>query len=71
MTALPAPQERYVTIRELAELMGVSERTIKRMVADGMPSENWGMSRTRRFLPSEAIAWAHDRTVRNTADRSA
>jgi excisionase family DNA binding protein len=71
MSALPAPQERYVTIRELAELMGVSERTIRRMAADGMPSENWGMSRTRRFLPSKAIAWAQNRTVRNAADRSA
>lgn len=54
-------QERYVASRELAELMGVSERTIKRMVVDGMPSETWGMSRTRRFLPSKAIAWAQSR----------
>ena len=52
------PPERYVTAAELAAIMGVSERTIKRMVAAGMPSETWGMSRTRRFLPSDAIAWA-------------
>lgn len=55
--------ERYVKALELAALMGVSERTIKRMVAAGMPSETWGMSRTRRFLPSQAIAWARDRTT--------
>jgi predicted DNA-binding transcriptional regulator AlpA len=55
--------ERYVDMRELAELMGVSTRTIKRMVADGMPSETWGMSRTRRFLPSEALAWARARRL--------
>lgn len=53
--------ERYVTAGELAELMGVSTSTVKRMVAGGMPSETWGMSRTRRFLPSAAIAWARDR----------
>jgi hypothetical protein len=55
--------ERYVTGRELAELMGVSERTVKRMVAAGMPSETWGMSRTRRFLPSEALRWARKRNI--------
>ena len=53
--------ERYVDARELAELMGVSATTIKRWVAEGMPSETWGMSRTRRFLPSLAIAWAQNR----------
>jgi phage terminase Nu1 subunit (DNA packaging protein) len=50
--------ERYVAARELAQLMGVSERTIKRMTAAGMPSENWGMSRCRRYRASEAMAWA-------------
>ena len=54
--------ESYVTARELAALMGVSERTVKRWVAAGIPSETWGMSRTRRFLPSEAIAWARSRS---------
>jgi phage terminase Nu1 subunit (DNA packaging protein) len=61
--ATPACSERYVDARELAELMGVSPRTIKRMVTAGMPSETWGMSRTRRFLPSEAIAWARARRL--------
>jgi hypothetical protein len=41
--------------------MGVSTSTVKRMVAAGMPSETWGMARTRRFLPSQAMAWAHAR----------
>jgi phage terminase Nu1 subunit (DNA packaging protein) len=49
--------ERYVTARELAELMGVSLRTVKRLTAAGMPSETWGM-RARRYLPSQAMAWA-------------
>lgn len=55
--------ERYVTAGELAELMGVSVSTVKRMTAAGMPSETWGMSRTRRFLPSQAMAWAHARAT--------
>jgi phage terminase Nu1 subunit (DNA packaging protein) len=50
--------ERYVDAGELAEIMGVSVRTVNRMTATGMPSETWGMSRCRRYLPSEAIAWA-------------
>jgi predicted DNA-binding transcriptional regulator YafY len=53
--------ERYVDARELAQLMGVSVRTVKRMTAAGMPSETWGMARTRRYLPSQAMAWAHAR----------
>jgi phage terminase Nu1 subunit (DNA packaging protein) len=59
---LVVPRERYVDARELAELMGVSTTTIKRMVAAGMPSETWGMSRTRRYLPSQAMTWARERS---------
>jgi excisionase family DNA binding protein len=59
------PTERYVDARELAELMGVSTSTVKRWVAAGMPSETWGMGRTRRFLPSLVMAWARRRgTIR-------
>jgi predicted DNA-binding transcriptional regulator YafY len=57
----PVALERYVTAGELAELMGVSVSTVKRMVRAGMPSETWGMSRTRRYLPSQAVAWASAR----------
>lgn len=55
------PLERYVDARELAELMGVSVSTIKRLTGAAMPSETWGMSRTRRYLPSQAITWARAR----------
>lgn len=60
---LVAVPERYVDAGELAALMGVSVRTIARMVTAGMPSETWGMRRTRRFLPSQAMAWAHQRAT--------
>jgi hypothetical protein len=53
--------ERFVDARELAAMMGVSTSTVKRMLAAGMPSETWGLQRTRRFLPSAAIGWARDR----------
>lgn len=65
MTDWPAPvvaPERYVDARELARLMGVSPTTVKRWVREGIPSETWGMARTRRFLPSEAITWAAGRS---------
>lgn len=52
--------ERYVSRSELAEMMSVSVKTIDRLVSEGMPSETWGM-RTRRFLPSRALAWARAR----------
>jgi predicted DNA-binding transcriptional regulator AlpA len=52
--------ERYVTRQQLAQQMGVSVKTIDRMVRDGMPSETWGL-RSRRFLASRALAWARTR----------
>ncbi|WP_028065139.1 hypothetical protein [Solirubrobacter soli] len=64
LRSIDASGEAYVDMRELAALMGVSTRTIKRMVAEGMPSETWGMARTRRFLPSVAMAWARERRSR-------
>ena len=41
--------ERYVKAKELAEMMGVSTRTIERMTAAGMPSETWGLAHVRRY----------------------
>ena len=61
--------ERYVKAGELAELMGVSVRTINRWVTEGMPSEDWGMSRTRRYVPSQSIEWAHARATRDKMER--
>jgi excisionase family DNA binding protein len=55
-------RERYIDTRELAVLMGVSTRTVERMVREGMPSETWGLRR-RRFLASEAMAWARERAA--------
>jgi excisionase family DNA binding protein len=61
VSGLPTQQtERYVTRRELAEIMGVSVGTIDNMVRQGMPSTTWGR-RTRRFRASTAIAWAQER----------
>jgi hypothetical protein len=59
----PAP-EHYVTRADLARILGVSTKTVDRMVGAGMPSEVWG-KRARRFLPSEAIAWAGARDGRS------
>ena len=60
--SIPAqPQEtceRYVDRRELAKIMGIGVSSVDRLVAEGMPSQTWGLKRTRRYLPSEAMAWA-------------
>jgi len=61
LAAVPVPQtERYLTRAQLADLMGVSVKTVDRLVAEGMPSETWGL-RSRRFLASRALAWARTR----------
>jgi predicted DNA-binding transcriptional regulator AlpA len=62
MSAVP---ERYLRIDELAQVMGVGETTIKRWRAEGMPSETWGMKRTRRYLASKCMAWARARAAGN------
>lgn len=54
-------REHFITAAELARVMGVSRSTIKRWTAEGMPSETWGMGHVRRYLASEAIAWARTR----------
>jgi hypothetical protein len=59
----PSPLEPYVTAAELAGLMRVSLSTVRRWTAAGMPSETWGMARTRRYLASECLAWARARTA--------
>ena len=71
--ARPSVCERYVSRKRLAELMGVSVKTIDRLVAQGMPSVTWGLRR-RLFLPSQALVgrssvenWWHD--DQQTAER--
>lgn len=63
--------ERYVDRYEMAHILGVSVRTLDRMVAnDEIPSCTWGR-RTRRFLPSVVIA-AHARArVRANTEEAA
>jgi excisionase family DNA binding protein len=64
--SLRAVPEPFITRRELAELMGVSVRTIDGMVARGMPSVCWGI-RARRFRASEALAWARAQDTKREA----
>jgi phage terminase Nu1 subunit (DNA packaging protein) len=54
--------EPYIDAQTLAELMGVSTRTVKRWVVLGCPSETWGMAHVRRFRASEVMAWARERS---------
>lgn len=52
--------EAYVTGRQLADMMGVSERTVERWRRQGMPSVVWGR-KARRYRPSLAMAWAQSK----------
>jgi hypothetical protein len=58
--------ERYMSRRELAELMGVSVDCVDYFVRLGMPSETWGLRR-RVFKPSAALAWAREHAERRAA----
>lgn len=58
---LPTRQrECYCTVVEFAGLLSVSVSTVRRWIAEGMPSETWGL-RARRILPSVALAWVRTR----------
>lgn len=60
VVGLPRPEtEAYVTRRQLAEMMAVSVDTVKRLDRAGMPRAVFG-SRTVRYRPSVAIAWARE-----------
>jgi hypothetical protein len=61
--AVAVTVEPYVDYPRLIEAMGVSRSTIKRWVREGMPSETWGMARTRRFQISACIEWRRAREV--------
>jgi phage terminase Nu1 subunit (DNA packaging protein) len=50
----------YVTRQELAEMMGVSVKTVDRMKQDGLPYVSWGR-RLVRFDPQVALSWSPDR----------
>lgn len=60
---IPFPQrpgaERALTVRELAETLGMSERWIAYRRQEGMPSLIYG--RSRRFRLSEVEAWLQTR----------
>lgn len=61
LVGLPVPEpEPYVTSAELARMMGVSERQVRKFRAEGMPCETWGL-RAVRYRPSVAMAWARTR----------
>lgn len=53
--------ERALTVRELSEALGMSERWIAYRVAEGMPSHRYG--RARRFRVSEVESWLARRTA--------
>lgn len=63
-----ATPERFVSRQELAQIMGIGLTTLDDFVKAGMPSETWGL-RTRRFLPSQAIAWARARAAESDTDQ--
>lgn len=56
-----AGAERALTVRELADALGMSERWIAYRVAEGMPSHQYG--RARRFRLSEVESWLARRTA--------
>jgi hypothetical protein len=59
-------EERFVSRKEMAEILHISLRTLDMFVAEGMPSERWGL-RSRVFQPSRSIAWARARKTGKAA----
>lgn len=49
-------QERYLTIRELAEWLGLGRSTIQRRIADGTLPKPLKIGHLSRFRESELIA---------------
>jgi len=51
--------ERFLSIDEVAEFIGVNRRTIERLIQKGLPGYKLGEKKKARriFLPSEVQAW--------------
>lgn len=65
---LPVLPENYVSRKRLAEIMDVDVSTIDRWRDRGMPSVKWGR-RTRRFQPSQAVAWANQNALPDSSQQ--
>lgn len=50
------PPEPLLTIGQVADLLGVSPATVRRLTVQGMPSRVL-LRRTRRYYASECVAW--------------
>jgi excisionase family DNA binding protein len=59
--------ERFVDRKEMAAILGVSLRTLDRMIAERrVPSVTWG-TRTRRFRPSAVVHALSQEALREAA----
>jgi excisionase family DNA binding protein len=56
-----AAADHYVGLRTAAEGLGVSTKTLTRMIAEGAPS--LGSGRRRRVKVAEVVAWMRARSV--------
>lgn len=57
MTTTPSRTARLMTTDDLAELLGVTERTIKRWRASGDGPPHMMFGRTVRYHPARVQAW--------------
>jgi excisionase family DNA binding protein len=64
-----AEHEPWATKGEIADHCRVSERTIERWLAQGLPSRKWGGA--RRFRLSEVEAWLEERHPRENGEPQA
>ncbi len=53
--------EPWLTERDIARHFAVSERTVRRWIAEGCPSERFG--RARRFRLSQVESWQAERSA--------
>lgn len=69
--ALPASVSDYMSVQDVAKLLGVSRATVYRYVADGMPSHSPGGPKGRRlFDPLEVQEWVKSRCSQPSPDES-
>ena len=59
MKVVRSPHEPWVSTREIAEHVGVTEQTIHALILDGMPHVT--LRARKRFRKSEVDAWLRDK----------
>ena len=64
LAAVGLADSRYMDVRDVAELLGVSESTVHHWVGRGQSPPSFKVGKHRRFERSDVMAWIEEQKQR-------